>query len=74
MKQEPRLPLGYIPAGSTNDFAGSLGLSKNMVEAARELCRASILPVIWGILTGEPLYILRRSVCLRMFLMRQIRV
>lgn len=28
-------PLGYIPAGSTNDFAESLGLSKNMVNAAQ---------------------------------------
>lgn len=29
------VPIGYIPAGSTNDFANSLGLSKDMVEAAR---------------------------------------
>ena len=29
-----RTPLGYIPAGSTNDFGESLGLSKNMVQAA----------------------------------------
>lgn len=29
-----RIPLGYIPAGSTNDFATSLGISKDMVEAA----------------------------------------
>lgn len=28
-------PLGYIPAGSTNDFGGSLGLPKNMVQAAK---------------------------------------
>ncbi len=28
-------PIGYIPAGSTNDFGGSLNLPKNMVEAAR---------------------------------------
>lgn len=26
--------LGYIPAGSTNDFASSLGISSNMMEAA----------------------------------------
>ena len=25
-----RTPIGYIPAGSTNDFGGSLGLPKNM--------------------------------------------
>lgn len=28
-------PVGYIPAGSTNDFAVSLGLKPNHVEAAR---------------------------------------
>ena len=31
---EERLKVGYIPAGSTNDFARSLGISNNMVEAA----------------------------------------
>ena len=29
-----RTPIGYIPAGSTNDFGGSLSLPKNMVRAA----------------------------------------
>lgn len=28
------LPIGYVPAGSTNDFANSLGLPKNMKKAA----------------------------------------
>jgi len=28
-------PIGYIPAGSTNDFGGSLGLPKNMLKAAQ---------------------------------------
>lgn len=28
------IPLGYIPAGSTNDFARSLGLSNDMIKAA----------------------------------------
>ena len=28
-------PIGYIPAGSTNDFASSLGLPKNLLDAAR---------------------------------------
>ena len=27
-------PIGYIPAGSTNDFANSLFMPKNMVKAA----------------------------------------
>ena len=28
------LPVGYIPAGSTNDFANSLKIPKNMIKAA----------------------------------------
>lgn len=28
-------PIGYIPAGSTNDFANSLGLPKDLLDAAR---------------------------------------
>lgn len=33
------IPVGYIPAGSTNDFAGSLGLPTDPVEAARQIVR-----------------------------------
>lgn len=29
-----RIPIGYIPAGTTNDFANSIGLPKNPIEAA----------------------------------------
>ncbi len=35
MKLEHRIPIGYIPAGSTNDFGNSLGIDKNMLNAAR---------------------------------------
>lgn len=34
MRREKKVPLGYIPAGSTNDFATSLGIPKDMVKAA----------------------------------------
>lgn len=30
-----KVPLGYVPAGSTNDFAGSLKLPKTMLKAAQ---------------------------------------
>ena len=30
-------PIGYIPAGSTNDFGGSLHLPKDMVQAAKTI-------------------------------------
>lgn len=35
MHRTERIPLGYIPAGSTNDFAASLGIPKDMTEAAK---------------------------------------
>lgn len=35
MRSGCRVPLGYIPAGSTNDFAASLGLPKDMKKAAQ---------------------------------------
>lgn len=35
MRSGRRTPIGYIPAGSTNDFGGSLSLPKNMQRAAR---------------------------------------
>lgn len=31
------VPVGYIPAGSTNDFAASLGISSNMLTAAEDI-------------------------------------
>lgn len=37
-------PIGYIPAGSTNDFAASLGLSKNVIQAAQDIVAGSPVP------------------------------
>ncbi|MDE7341625.1 MAG: YegS/Rv2252/BmrU family lipid kinase [Lachnospiraceae bacterium] len=34
MQCEKKLPIGYVPAGSTNDFANSLGIPRSMVKAA----------------------------------------
>ena len=34
MEAGSQVPIGYIPAGSTNDFANSLFMPKNMVKAA----------------------------------------
>ena len=33
------VPVGYIPAGSTNDFAAGLGLSSDIMEAAEDILR-----------------------------------
>lgn len=35
MKNKKKVPIGYIPAGSTNDFAKSMKIPKDMVRAAR---------------------------------------
>lgn len=34
MKRKNKVPIGYIPAGTTNDFASSLHISKDMLSAA----------------------------------------
>ncbi len=34
MQVDNPIPIGYIPAGSTNDFGNSLGIDKNMINAA----------------------------------------
>lgn len=41
---EKEIPIGYIPAGSTNDFANSLGISKNMQQAAKTLIAGQNFP------------------------------
>lgn len=38
------IPLGYIPAGSTNDFARTLGISNDMVKAAGVAVGEHIFP------------------------------
>ena len=37
MRRKDRVPIGYIPAGSTNDFARSLKISNNMTRAALDI-------------------------------------
>lgn len=37
MEIHSEVPVGYIPAGSTNDFAYSLNIPKDMVEAAKSI-------------------------------------
>ena len=31
------IPIGYIPSGTTNDFASSIGIPKRLVEAAKDI-------------------------------------
>lgn len=44
MKSSFMTPIGYIPAGSTNDFGGSLALPKNMVKAAETIVKGINFP------------------------------
>ena len=37
-------PIGYIPAGSTNDFASSLKLSGNIMQAAQDIVEGQPIP------------------------------
>ena len=44
MESERKCPIGYIPAGSTNDFADSLKLPKDMVAAAKRITEFNEFP------------------------------
>ena len=39
-----KTPIGYIPAGSTNDFASSMNLSKHVLQAAKDIVESSPAP------------------------------
>lgn len=41
---EDRIPLGYIPAGSTNDFAASHDISKNMQQSVKQIIEGQAVP------------------------------
>lgn len=47
------VPIGYIPSGSTNDFANSLELSKNPVQAARDIIKGVQKPYDVGSFNGR---------------------
>lgn len=47
-------PLGYIPAGSTNDFAASLHLPDQPLEAARIITASGGWPLDVGSFNGRP--------------------
>lgn len=47
------VPLGYIPAGTTNDFANSLGLPRDPVEAAKAIVSGRARPLDLGDFDGR---------------------
>ncbi len=48
VRGECDIPLGYIPAGTTNDFARTLELETDMQEATRNIMRGKNFPVDIG--------------------------
>ena len=47
------VPIGYIPAGSTNDFANSLGIPKDMVKAADAAVNGRTFPCDIGAFNND---------------------
>ena len=45
---EKRPPLGYIPGGTVNDVASTLGLSKDPIRAAQEIVGGRLYPLDIG--------------------------
>lgn len=48
-----QVPIGYIPAGSTNDFANSLEIPKDMVKAASVAVGNNAFPCDMGYFNGD---------------------
>ena len=54
MNLNREIPVGYIPLGTTNDFANSLGISTDPITACRDIVRGVATPIDMGRLsTGE---------------------
>ena len=54
MLSSKKVPLGYIPAGSTNDFANSLKIPKDMVKAAKAAVSGRKFACDVGTFNGNP--------------------
>ena len=46
------IPVGVVPAGTANDFAGALGMSREPLEAARQIASGSVDRVDVGCVNG----------------------
>ena len=52
MQAQHPLPIGYIPAGSTNDFASSVGLPSKPAQAAQSIVQGEPAPLDLGLFNG----------------------
>ena len=48
-----KTPIGYIPAGSTNDFANSIGLPKSIPACVERIINGTIQPIDIGSFNGR---------------------
>lgn len=48
-RKDLSLTLGIIPAGTANDFAGALGMSRNIVKAARQIAGGVVEQIDCGV-------------------------
>lgn len=53
LKSGRDIPIGYIPAGSTNDFAASLRLSSDLLQAARDIVEGELVRLDMGCFSGR---------------------
>lgn len=53
MESERKCPIGYIPSGSTNDFANSLEIPKNIVTAAKRITEFHEFPCDIGCFNSD---------------------
>lgn len=47
------IPIGVIPAGTANDFAGAIGMKRNFVRAALQIVNGAVGPVDCGCVNGQ---------------------
>lgn len=62
MRKGLNVALGVIPAGTANDFAGAIGMSRNILKAARQIVTGTVESIDCGKVEqmdeqdGEPIY------------------
>lgn len=59
MRREPekRIPIGYLPMGSTNDFGNSIGLPKEVAKAARVAVNGIDFPCDMGRINEKHVFV-----------------
>lgn len=51
-ESEINIPIGIIPAGTANDFARALGMSKNVIKASKQIATGTIKNIDCGRVNG----------------------